>query len=278
MKVPRCYFEFNSPVLATRLHGFSNASEPAFATVIYMQSLYNNGSIKVSLVASKTHVAPTKKQTIPCLELLGAVILSRLMKNVTASLPTLVSTFYWTDSMAILHWIRTVKLWKQYVAHQVTEIRHLTKREEWQHCPGNLNPVEIPSRRMSGKSLATNEIWWNGSNFLQLPEVHWPRANTFLPSMTTEIEVIKESAAITHVLLNTKPGEFHTINLDKVMDCERYSSYNKLLRVTVCILQFKDPLRRSQTNKGEEVSPFVYHNQLTGEDMNAAEVLWIRSI
>ena len=61
------------------------------------------------------------------------------------------------------------------------------------------------------------------------------------------------------------------------MHCERYSSYNKLLRVTVRILQFK-ALRRSQTNHGEEGSPFIYHNQLTGEDMNAAEVLWIRSI
>ena len=193
-------------------------------------------------MALKTCVAPTKKQTIPRLELLGAVILSRLMKNVIASLPTPVSTFYWTDSMATLHWIRTVKPWKQYVAHRVTEIRQLTKQEEWQHCPGNSNPADIPSRGMSGKSLVTNEIWWNGPNFLQLPEVHWPRADAFPSSKATEIEVIKESAAITHVLLNTKPGELHTINLDKVIDCERYSSYNKLLRVTVRILQFKDSL------------------------------------
>ena len=78
---------------------------------------------------------------------------------------------------------------------------------------------------LSGKTLSTSQIWWNGPSFLQLPEVHWPRA--------------EESAAITHVLLNTKLGELRTINLDKVMDCERYSSYNKLLRVTVRILNLK---------------------------------------
>ena len=103
--------------------------------------------------------------------------------------------------------------------------------------------------------------------------IHWSRIDAFPPSKTTKTEVIKESAAIMHVLLNTKPGELHIINLDKVMDCERYSSYNNLLWVIVCILQFKDPLRRSQTDQREEVSPFIYHNQLTGEDMN--NVLWI---
>ena len=109
VKVPRCYLEFNSPVLITQLHRFSDASELAFAAVIYMRSVYKDGSVKVSLVASKTLVTPTKKHTVLRLELLGAVILSRLMNNVTTSLPTPVSTFYWTDSMATLHWIRTVK-------------------------------------------------------------------------------------------------------------------------------------------------------------------------
>ena len=117
VKVSRCYLKFDSPFLATQLHGFSDASEQAFAAVVYMRSLYEDGSIKVSLVASKTRVAPTKKQTIPRLELLGAVILSRLMNNVIASLPGPMSTFYWTDSMATLHWIRVVKPWKQYVSH-----------------------------------------------------------------------------------------------------------------------------------------------------------------
>ena len=104
--------------------------------------------------------------------------------------------------------------------------------------------------------------------------IHWSRIDAFPPSKTTKTEVIKESAATMYVLLNTKPGEFHIINLHKVMGCERYISYNNnLLWVIVRILQFKDPLRRSQTDQREEVSPFIYHNQLTGEDMN--KVLWI---
>jgi len=95
------------------------------------------------LMASKTRVAPTKRQTIPRLELLGAVVLSRLLNTVLLSLPSSVPTFCWTDSMAVLHWIRTIKPWKQYVSHRVNEIFCLTKREQWQHCPGDVNPADI---------------------------------------------------------------------------------------------------------------------------------------
>ena len=99
---------------------------------VYMWSLYKDGSLKVSLVASKTCHC-NKEADHTTLELLGAVILSQLMHNVTAFLPTPVSTFYCMDFMATLYWIRTVKARKQYVAHSATEICQLTKQEEWQH-------------------------------------------------------------------------------------------------------------------------------------------------
>ena len=110
------------------------------------------------MVAAKTRVSPIKKQSIPRLELLGAVILGRLMKNVISSLPRPLPTFYWTDSMATLHWIRTIKPWKQYVSHRVFEINSLSNREQGQHCPGCLNPADIPSQGMKSSKLADNEI------------------------------------------------------------------------------------------------------------------------
>ena len=72
--------------------------------------------------------------------------------------------------MVVLHWIRVVKPWKQYVSHRVNEICHLTKREQWQHFPGDKNPVDIPSRGTSGEKLAHNETWWNGPKFLHLSD------------------------------------------------------------------------------------------------------------
>ena len=61
-----------------QLHGFSDASEKAYAAVVYMRSCYDNGTVDVKLVTSKSRVAPLSKQSIPRLELLGALILARL--------------------------------------------------------------------------------------------------------------------------------------------------------------------------------------------------------
>ena len=83
--IPRCYFDYTSGNLqSAELHCFSDASEKAYAASIYVRSIYEDGRIDVKLVASKTKVAPLKKQSIPRLEieLLGATILVRLAKTV----------------------------------------------------------------------------------------------------------------------------------------------------------------------------------------------------
>ena len=72
VKIPRCYYLPDETIVMNQIHGFSDASERAYAAVVYLRSVYRSGNISVSLVASKTRVAPLKKQTIPRLELLGA--------------------------------------------------------------------------------------------------------------------------------------------------------------------------------------------------------------
>ena len=54
----------------------------AYVAVIYLLMQGNSGP-HVDFVASKMSVAPLKQQTIPWLELLAALLLSRLMSVVT---------------------------------------------------------------------------------------------------------------------------------------------------------------------------------------------------
>ena len=69
--VPRCYFSPGTTV-TTQLHGFSDASEKAYAAVIYIRATYQDNSVSSRLVIAKTKVAP----------LCGASLV--LMTNVTA--------------------------------------------------------------------------------------------------------------------------------------------------------------------------------------------------
>ena len=66
------------------VHGFSDASLVAYGACVYLKFTLANGHVKTSLIASKSRFAPIKNaQTIPRLELMGNVILSRLVEAVT---------------------------------------------------------------------------------------------------------------------------------------------------------------------------------------------------
>ncbi|GFU00880.1 integrase catalytic domain-containing protein [Trichonephila clavipes] len=63
------------------LHAFSDASEKAYGSSIYLKSISALGEVKVCLVTSKSQVSPLKQISIPRLELCGAVLAAKLMKK-----------------------------------------------------------------------------------------------------------------------------------------------------------------------------------------------------
>ena len=65
IQIPRCYSLSSSSPIKVQLHGFSDASEQAFAAAIYLRAEYSDGTVTTRLVAAKTRVAPMKKQSIP---------------------------------------------------------------------------------------------------------------------------------------------------------------------------------------------------------------------
>ena len=159
--------------VSIELHGFSEASSYAYAAVVYLRVELESNTKSV-LVASKTRVAPLSGQTIPRLELLGAVILARLVKHVVGALSGTLRidrVRCWVDSTAVLYWIiGEKKHWKQLVRNRILEIRSLVSPSCWRYCPTSVNPTELPSRGMKASDLAASEEWWNGPMFLSLPE------------------------------------------------------------------------------------------------------------
>ena len=84
--IPRCYFPKTVQVTSFQLHGFSDASELAYAGVVYLRMVDSDENVHISLVTSKTNVAPIKRLTIPRLELCGAQLLARLLFHVKEAL------------------------------------------------------------------------------------------------------------------------------------------------------------------------------------------------
>jgi hypothetical protein len=60
----RCYFDPRSKPINVELHGFSDALIHAYSAVVYLKSAYENGTVQVRLVASKTRVAPLKPHSL----------------------------------------------------------------------------------------------------------------------------------------------------------------------------------------------------------------------
>jgi len=73
-RVKRCYYDIGSEVTEVELHGFCDALEQAYSSVLYLRSVFVDGHVSIHLIVSKARAAPIKKQTIPRLELLGSLI------------------------------------------------------------------------------------------------------------------------------------------------------------------------------------------------------------
>ena len=81
-QVSRCYLHGNLCQCWTQLHGFCDASEDAYAAVVYLRVQHPDGTVDASIVMSKTRVAPLKRLTITCVELSGALLLSQVVAHV----------------------------------------------------------------------------------------------------------------------------------------------------------------------------------------------------
>ena len=63
------------------LHVFNDASSRAYAAAAYLRVVDVEGKVTVNPVASKSRIAPPNGETIPRLELLGALLGARLLNS-----------------------------------------------------------------------------------------------------------------------------------------------------------------------------------------------------
>ncbi|GFV75412.1 integrase catalytic domain-containing protein [Trichonephila clavipes] len=125
------------------LHAFSDASEKAYGSSIYLKSISALGEVKVCLVTSKSRVSALKQISIP-------------------------TVHFWSDSTIVISWIhRESRELKTLVANRVSKIHQLSSRDQWHHIASEQNPADVLSRGLLPEELRDDSLWWHGPELLQ---------------------------------------------------------------------------------------------------------------
>ena len=192
------------------IHGFCDASEKAYAAVVYLRIFDNEGNVIIKFLCAKTKVAPLTKLTIPRLELCAAVLLCNLVTFITLSLKHYVSDpkiYAWSDSQIVLCWLKSAPhRWKTFVSNRVTYIQNRIPPHCWYHVRSFHNPADLASRGCLPLELLSNTHWLNGPDFLNsfntfdeydnLPEFSHPavleetKKNAFFCTQNTDNNLI----------------------------------------------------------------------------------------
>ena len=232
VSIPRSYFyHVEGSLISVTLCGFCDASVQAFAAVVYLVMKTSCGT-NVQFVVSKTRVAPLQSQTIPRLELLSALLLSKLIVSVSQSLqPTLpqLQLHCYTDSQIALCWIRGVdREWKPFVHNRVKEIHCNVHPSLWGHCPGVLNPADLPTRGLTTLELSVNQLWRQGPDWLGM-DLPWTDSEP--TCMPEECAVELKISGPQSLNLVTTASDIQGL-IDSLLRCQDFSALMKLLRVT----------------------------------------------
>ncbi|XP_076301722.1 uncharacterized protein LOC143219731 [Lasioglossum baleicum] len=198
------------------IHGFADASEKAYAGVVYFRTMATEARPLVRLVTAKTKVAPLQ-------QLHDAKI------------------YLWSDSTIVLSWLQgRPSRWKTFVANRVSEIQNLFPPDVWHHIRSKENPADPASRGLNGDSLVNNTLWWHGPSLLSTTTLEFKE---YYPTvLDTEEERRPEKTVLNTTLAVATPTEPTDL-------LNRYSSFTRLLRSVAWCLRFIKCARRTSALK-----------------------------
>ena len=181
LTMPRPYFSPSlTSVQISNVYVFTDASTKAYGAMVYLSK-----ANQTCLAMSKSRVAPVKSVTLPKLELMAAVMGTRLAKFIQSSLTphshdSPIRIHLWTDSQIVLHWINKNNSSKTFVSHRVMEIIKSFPISMWSYTPSADNPADLLTRGVSTQQLLSSELWLHGPHWLS-NESNWP---TWVPTNT----------------------------------------------------------------------------------------------
>lgn len=148
---------------------------------IYLRNVNAEGGISVKYsprVKAKWPLWSMPSWSINRLELCGALLLAQTLNLVPSVLSRKVPICHlraWLELSVVLSWLTwDQQHFKIFVTNQVTKIRQLLPDCIWNYVPTNHNPADPASRGLLPTSMLSSSIYWDGPEFLWLPESQWP--------------------------------------------------------------------------------------------------------
>ncbi|XP_074026502.1 uncharacterized protein isoform X1 [Leptinotarsa decemlineata] len=243
-----------SPIM---LVSFADASMDGYGAVAYVRTVTEKREIAVNLLCAKSKVSPFKIVTIPRLELVAALLLSRFVKHVLKIFNNKIcisKIFAFSDSTTVLQWMNSTLLKDIFVANRVAQIKDNISKAEWCHISGLTNPADILFRGATPSQLMENYLWISGPTWMKLPVEDWPISEkSCFENCGQDIDSIK-------CIVSMEDTKTHPL-YEMVM---RSSSYIIILRITVRVLRF--------------VKLLPVKEIITASDMYKAELVLVRIV
>ena len=219
---------------------------------------------------SRSRVTPIKTITLPTLEVMAAVTGVRLANFVITSMMSKFasySTFLWSDSQIVLHWIYHLKLSTQskpFIANRIQEIRDSFPVKHWTYVPTADNPADLLTRGSSTQQLRTSRLWLYGPSWLPL-DTQWP---TWSPTNVLSIQTEETTDTASDFDSSSDMEQPQTHWPHCVIDASWYSQLSKLLSITSYVLRFCNNLRHP-TDK--------ILGPITAKELSTARLAWVQS-
>ena len=239
---------------------------------------------------------------------MAILILSRLMNTVKNYLSLIFNkSAGWTDSSAAYAWIKNNKKQKTFIENRVTEIKRNLKDIDLKLVASELNPADIVSKGCKISQLVENKLWFQGPDFLSLPENQWPNfeigqnfqkvlnpscdlviKESGVKSVSTENQkestpscdlVIKKSGVESDFVTSCNLNDANTsINeakcrLSEIIDVKRFSSFDKLVRVTAYVFKFLENVKQKIKN---EENYEILNKRLCAGELLEAKIKWFQ--
>ncbi|XP_057380307.1 uncharacterized protein LOC130702709 [Daphnia carinata] len=197
----RCISPTGKDASTIELHVFGDASEMGFGAVCYARFVHPNGTADISILLSKSRLAPLKFMTIPRLELNAVVLAARLAVQAKEEHDIIFrKTIYWSDSSTVLSWIksRSCRI-NVYVGNRIGEILESSSSTEWNYVPSFINPADDASRGLTAAEFDIRHRWFSGPKFLKVL-TNWPCLPS-LPPLEADDPEVREATWVGQVQL-----------------------------------------------------------------------------